>query len=334
MRIWFFWTPYLAARVLEDLISQENIEVTFVVSNPDKPFGRDQILRPTPVKELALKEWIPVFTPEKVRNNTEFLDTIRGYDCDYFVVVAYGKILPMELLAIPKKMCINVHGSILPKYRGASPIQSALLHGEKETGVTIMQMSEGMDEWDMIFIEKIAIAEDETSETLFRKFAEISGRTLIKTLWWLESGELHPIPQDASLATYCTKIEKEDGLIDWNQSSTEIYHKWQAYTPWPGIYTMYEGKRLLLEKVSLLCHREERSDPEKLKGVPNSDWIASWTRNDEQEIGKVIKLETGKIGIVCGEWILTLEQVKLEWKKSQNIRDFVNGNQKFIWITL
>ena len=108
----------------------------------------------------------------------------------------------------------------------------------------------------MIFVEKIQIAEDETSETLFQKFAEISGKTLINALWKLKSGELSPVPQDASLATYCTKIEKEDGLIDWNQSSTEIYHKWQAYTPWPGIYTMYEGKRLLLEKVSLLRHPE------------------------------------------------------------------------------
>lgn len=326
MRIWFFWTPYLAARVLEDLISQENIEVAFVVSNPDKPFGREQVMRPTPVKELALKEWIPVFTPDKVRNNTEFLDTIRGYDCDYFIVVAYGKILPVELLEIPKKICINVHGSILPKYRGASPIQSALLHGEKETGVTIMQMSEGMDEGDMIFVEKIQITEDETSETLFQKFAEISGKTLINALWKLESGELNPIPQDVSLATYCTKIEKEDGLTDWSQSATEIYHKWQAYTPWPGIYTMYEGKRLLLEKVSVILSLSQNPDSLDTTGFLHSQ---EW-----QSQGKALKLETGEIGIVCGEWVLTLEQVKLEWKKSQNIRDFVNGNQKFIWITL
>ncbi len=163
------------------------MEVVFVVSNPDKPFGREQTMKPTPVKELALHNNIPVFTPEKVRNNTEFLDTIRAYDCDYFIVVAYGKILPVELLEIPKKMCINVHGSILPKYRGASPIQSALLHGETETGVTIMQMSEGMDEGDMIFVEKIQIREDETSETLFQKFAEISGKTLIEAILNLES---------------------------------------------------------------------------------------------------------------------------------------------------
>lgn len=236
--------------MLEDLIADENIEVAFVVSNPDKPFGRDQEMRPTPVKELALKEHIPVFTPEKVRNNTEFLDTIRGYDCDYFIVVAYGKILPVELLEIPKKMCINVHGSILPKYRGASPIQSALLHGDTETGVTIMQMSEGMDEGDMIFVEKIEITKNDTSETLFQKFAEISGKTLIHALWKLKKGELKPIPQDPALATYCTKIEKEDGLIDWSQSAKEIYQKWQAYTPWPGIYTMYDGKRLLLEIIN------------------------------------------------------------------------------------
>lgn len=146
-------------------------------------------------------------------------------------------------------MCINVHGSILPKYRGASPIQSALLHGEKETGVTIMRMSEGMDEGDSILVEKILLAEDETAGSLFEKFEDISGKTLVSAIRGLESGDLHPIPQNHAEATYCTKIEKEHGLVDWSLPSEELYHKWQAYTPWPGIFTHYEGKRLLLEKV-------------------------------------------------------------------------------------
>jgi methionyl-tRNA formyltransferase len=223
-------------------------------------------------------------------------------------------------------MCINVHGSILPAYRGASPIQAALLHGEKETGVTIMQMSEGMDEGDMLKIRTIAIEDDETSGTLFEKFAQISWKALIDTLLELEHGGITPLPQDHSRATYCKKIEKEDGLIDWTMPAKEICHKWQAYTPWPGIFTLYEGKRLLLEKVSLFRHREEWSDlvseaQEQDCHVPRSDG----------DIGQVIKLEDGQIGVNCGEWILTIQQVKLEWKKSQNIKDFVNGNQKFIW---
>lgn len=146
-------------------------------------------------------------------------------------------------------MCINVHGSILPGYRGASPIQSALLSGDEKTGVTIMQMSLGMDEGDILKIREISIDATETSATLFEKFAEISGPTLIDTLKELETGGITPLPQDESRATYCQKIEKEDGLVNWSRSAKEIYQTWQAYTPWPGIYTMYEGKRLLLEVI-------------------------------------------------------------------------------------
>ena len=150
------------------------MEVVCVVTNPDKPFGRDQVMRASPVKEFAIANSIPVLQPTKIRENIEFFNELRGYRCDYFIVVAYGRILPLELLAIPRKSCINIHGSILPAYRGASPIQAALLHGEKETGVTIMEMSEGMDEGDILKIRTIAIDPDETSESLFAKFALIS----------------------------------------------------------------------------------------------------------------------------------------------------------------
>jgi methionyl-tRNA formyltransferase len=186
-------------------------------------------------------------------------------------------------------MCINIHGSILPAYRGASPIQAVLLHGEKETGVTIMEMSAGMDEGDILKIRTISIEINETSETLFKKFAEISGPTVIQTLKELETGGVTSLPQDATQATYCTKIEKEDGLIDWTVSAKEIYHKWQAYTPWPGIYTTYENKRLLLLEIK---HQELIQDT----------YIA----------GTVIKMENGEIGIICRDSILTLQQVKLE----------------------
>jgi methionyl-tRNA formyltransferase len=208
------------------------------------------------VKVLASSRDIPIFMPTKIRENKEFFDILRSFECDYFIVVAYGRILPLELLDIAHKKSINIHGSILPKYRGASPIQAALLHGEKETGVTIMEMSEGMDEGGILKIRNIVIDSDETSLTLFEKFAQISGPTLIQTLRELETGGITPLPQDDSLATYCKKIEKEDGLIDWSHSAEEIYHMWQAYTPWPGIYTIYERKRLLLESVSLLRHSE------------------------------------------------------------------------------
>ena len=311
MRIWFFGTPSLSASVLEDLLNASDIEVVFVVTNPDKAIGRSSVTQSSPVKKLAMAHNIPVFTPTKIRDNQEFLEAIASYNCDYFIVVAFGRILPNTILEMPKKMCINVHGSILPLYRGASPIQAALLSGEKETWVTIMEMSEGMDEWDILKIHTITIDPTETTGFLFEKFADISGTILIQTLRELEMGGITPLPQDSTQATYCKKIEKEDGLIDWNESTENIYHKWQAYTPWPWIFTMYEWKRLLLEIV--------------------------WTEDvhtENNEMGKVIKMVNGNIGITGAQWILTLEQVKLEWKKSQRIKDFVNGNQKFIWISL
>ncbi len=319
MRIWFFGTPSLATSVLRDLITTSDIEVVFVVTNPDKSVGRSWELQSTPVKTLAILHSIPVFTPTRIRENIELLDQLRSYNCDYFIVVAYGKILPTSLLEIPKKMCINIHGSILPAFRGASPIQAALLGGEKETGVTIMEMSEWMDEGDILKIRTQSIDPTETSLTLFEKFAKISGVTLIQTLRELEVWGITPLPQDHLRATYCKKIDKEDGLIQWTDSALSIYHKWQAYTPWPGIYTMYEGKRLLLEQVQ------------------SSEFIEVYPLEDKVESGKpwtVLKREDGTIWVVCGEWVLTLEQVKLEWKKSQSIRDFVNGNQKFISSTL
>lgn len=167
-----------------------------------------------------------------------------------------------------------------------------------------MKMSEGMDEGDILKIRTISLSEDETSGTLFEKFAKISGPTLIQTLLELEHGGITPLPQNHEAATYCKKIEKEDGLIDWSKSAKEIYQMWQAYTPWPGIYTIFEGKRLLLEKVSLIRHRErsetKRGDPEIQKGIPYSGCIASQARNDGT-VGQVLKLEDGRVGVTCSE---------------------------------
>ncbi|MBX9809557.1 methionyl-tRNA formyltransferase [Candidatus Gracilibacteria bacterium] len=311
MRIGFFGTPSLSASVLQDLIEAPDVEVVFAVTNPDKSIGRSGELQATPVKKLAIENNIPVFTPLSVRRNPQFLEDLASYNCDYFIVVAYGKIVPQTLLDTPKKMCINVHGSILPKYRGASPIQAVLLHGEQETGVTIMKMSVGMDEGDILKIRTIPIEATETSATLFDKFAVISGEALLQTLRELELGGITSLPQDSSHATYCSKIEKEDGIIDWNKSAKEIYQMWQAYTPWPGICTTYENKRFLLEEVG---------------------YINEYTQ--VLSAGLVVKMSDGKIGVACGEGILTLEKVKLEGKKSQLIRDFINGNQKFISINL
>ncbi|MBS9783821.1 methionyl-tRNA formyltransferase [Candidatus Gracilibacteria bacterium] len=306
MKIGFLGTPELAKQVLQVLLLEKDFEVAFVVTNPDKPVGRKKILTPTPVKVLAEKYNIPVYTPLRIRGNEEIYQTLQSYECDYFVVVAYGKILPADFLEIPKKICINVHGSILPKYRGASPIQSALLHGEKETGVTIMQMSAGMDEGDILSIEKIKVDTKETTSTLFNKFGEVSPKSLIKTIKNFDTGEISPISQDDSKATYCTKITKQDGEIDWNLSAREIYQRWQAYTPWPGIYSFFEEKKLALETVSF----DENHDK-------------------SGQSGTVIQNEKG-VGVLCGEGILYIDTVKLAGKKSQDINEFIRGHKNFI----
>ena len=167
---------------MKDLLSSIGTEVVFAVTNPDVPVGRSGENRPSPVKAVASAAGIPVFTPEKVRGNAEFLETVRSFGADYFVVAAYGKILPAEILVSPKRLCVNVHGSVLPKYRGASPVQSALLEGETETGVTIMAMSEGMDEGDSLAVLPIPIERSDTAASLFVKFSEVSGKFLIQTL--------------------------------------------------------------------------------------------------------------------------------------------------------
>ena len=173
MKIGFFGTPALAASVLSDLVASGD-EVVFAVTNPDAPVGRSGESKPTPVKSVAVGAGIPVLTPEKIRGNVEFLETLRSYGAEYFVVVAYGKILPKELLDIPKKLCVNVHGSVLPKYRGASPIQASLLAGDAVTGVAVMAMSEGMDEGDVLDVLPIPIERSDTAASLFLKFSSLS----------------------------------------------------------------------------------------------------------------------------------------------------------------
>lgn len=256
MDIGFFGTPAFAADILKDLLSEPDVRVVFVVTNPDAPVGRSGTLKHSPVKEVAMAAGIPVFTPERVRSNPEFLREIQSFRARYFVVAAYGKILPTELLSMPEGLCINVHGSILPKYRGASPIQSVLLEGEETTGVTIMAMSEGMDEGDILDILPIPIERSDTAASLFRKFSEVSGKFLIQTLRAYEKGRIVPVPQDHTLATYCKKISKEDALVDWNLPAETLFNRYRAYSPWPGLHTFFEGKRLSIEKCEILPENE------------------------------------------------------------------------------
>lgn len=306
IKIWFFGTPHLSLKVLEDLYNSNKFEISFVVTSIDKPIWRSQKLTATWVKTFAINNNIPFFTPIKLRENYELFEELKKFNVDYFVVVAYGKILPNDILEIPAKMCVNVHGSILPLYRWASPIQSALINGELITWVTIMKMSEWMDEGDIIDILPIPIEKFDTTEILFKKFEEVSGKFLVKTLIAHSKWEKWTVPQINESATYCKKINKEDWIIDFNKSAQNLFYLWRWLTPWPWIYTFFEGKKLIITKCDYIENDYE--------------WI----------IWEVIKWEFS-IGIKCSLWVLILEEVKLEWKWNQNIKDFINWRQNFIW---
>ncbi len=241
-RIIFMGTPEFAMPSLQALLDHGE-EVVAVVCQPDKPKGRGRKLSPPPIKELALAAGIPVLQPTKVKT-PEFLEELRGYQPDLMVVTAYGRILPGPLLNLPRLGTINVHGSLLPKYRGAAPVQWAVLNGDTETGITIMQMDEGMDTGDILLPGCLAIEPDDTAGTLAVKMAALGGRLLIEALEQLKTGNLPPHKQDDSLATPAPQLSKNLSEIDWHRSAKEISCQIRGLDPWPMAHTTLEGKWL------------------------------------------------------------------------------------------
>lgn len=315
MNIAFFWTWWFSKNILESLFNDyKEINILLVVSQPDKPFWRKQEFIPTPVKKFALSNNLSVLQPEKLRNNIEFFDYLKSLNLDFIVVVAYWKIIPIEILEIPKYWCINIHWSILPAYRWASPIQESLKKWDKETWLTIMYMSEKMDEWDVLKIEKVNIDILDKTPDIFKKFENIWPKLLVDTLNWIISWKINWIPQDASKATYCKKIEKEDWKIDFkNERVLDIYNKFRAYFPRPGIYTYYKNKKFDLTDIFF----------KENELIFDKDFNL-WDVVEFEDHGK------NNIWILCNWWILILNKVKLEWKKEMSIKDFVNWNKDFL----
>jgi methionyl-tRNA formyltransferase len=239
MRLVFMGTPDFAAASLEALLRSDD-SVVGIVTQPDRPKGRGQILTPSPVKLLAQRQQIPLLQPLKMKD-PEFLLALAGWKPDLIVVAAFGRILPPVVLSLPPRGCINVHGSLLPKYRGAGPIQWAILNGESQTGITTMQMDEGMDTGAMLLQEAILIAVDDTAGTLSPRLAEIGGRLLVETVARLKAGTLVPQPQDASQATLAPLLKKEDGTLDWALPATVLANRVRGLSPWPGAYTTVAG---------------------------------------------------------------------------------------------
>lgn len=249
MRVVFMGTPDFAVQSLNALVNAGH-DVAAVITQPDRPKGRGNKLAFPEVKERALELGLPVHQPDSVKDEA-FLELLKGYQPDVIVVVAFGRILPQSVLDLPKYGCVNVHGSLLPQYRGAAPIQRAVLDGLKETGVTTMRMDIGMDTGDMLLQAALPITDEDTTGTMFDKLAELGGKLLIDTLSGLEAGTITPQKQDNSNVTHAARILKEDEVIHWDDSAEKIFCQIRGLAPAPGAYTIWEGQRLKLWKARL-----------------------------------------------------------------------------------
>lgn len=249
MRIVFMGTPDFAVPSLEALLKSDD-QVVGVVTQPDRPKGRGQEVVCSPVKVVCLREGIPVLQPLKMKDPA-FLDALRAWQPDVIAVTAFGRILPPAILTMPPRGCINVHGSLLPKYRGAGPVQWAIIRGERETGITTMFMAEGMDTGDMLLRETVDILPDDTAGTLAPRLAAVGGRLLVETLRRLKAGTLTPERQDDAQATMAPLLKKEDGLIDWTLTARDIANRVRGLSPWPGAFISVNGERWTLWRVAV-----------------------------------------------------------------------------------
>jgi methionyl-tRNA formyltransferase len=299
MKIIFMGTPEFAVPSLQALIDSGD-EIVAVVCQPDKPKGRGLDVTAPPTKVIAEKHGIPVLQPQKIKTE-EFFNELKKLSPDLICVAAYGKILPKNILDLPPHGCINVHASILPKYRGAAPINWAIIRGEKITGITTMKMDEGMDTGDMLLKKEIPIEDEDTGETLSQKLSLIGAELLIETLKLLKEGKLNPIPQDHSQATYAPMLKKEDGKIDWSKSAEEVRNLIRGALPWPGAYTTLDGKLLKLYKARV-------SD-----GVGNP--------------GEVIKSDSGILRVATGNDSLDILELQIEGGKRLKAEEFLRGRR-------
>ena len=269
LRIVFMGTPDFAVPSLEALLRpdfQHIGRVVGVVTQPDRPKDRGQHLTPPPIKLLAERHGLPVAQPLKMKE-PGFLETLRGWSPDLIAVTAFGRILPPVILDLPPRGCVNVHGSLLPKYRGAAPIQWALINGETETGITTMLMDPGMDTGPMLMQERLAILPEETAGELASRLAPLGGRLLTETIQGLLGGSIKPIAQDAALATLAPLLKKEDGVIDWQEASTEIVDRVRGLTPWPGASTYYGEERWLIRRVEASDTGDSVTEPGTILAV-------------------------------------------------------------------
>ena len=308
MKIVFMGTPEFAANILS-LLAESGHEIGYAVSQPDKAKNRGKKLQPTPVKEEAERRNIEVLQPERIKGNQEFFDTLKAYGPDLIVVAAYGKILPKEILDLPPLGCINVHGSLLPKYRGAAPVQRCIMDGEKITGVTLMYMEEGLDTGDMLATAETEVAR-KTSDELMNELSILGGKLLVEKLPEIEAGTLERVKQDDSLATYASMIFKEDGKIDFSKTPEEIERLVRGASPWPGAYTLLDGEMFKVWEADI-------ADDAYAKSVLTSSSVQ----------GEIVALTKNSIDVAAGEGVLKLISVQAPGKKRMSAGDYIRGSK-------
>ena len=299
MKLVFCGTPQFAVPTLEALIAASH-NIPLVVTQPDRPQGRGLVMAAPPVKQTALKHSLPLIQPERIKNNTDFRQRLEEIAPDAIIVVGYGRIIPPWMLGLPSFGNINLHASLLPKYRGAAPIQWAIAEGEAVTGVTTMLLNEGLDTGDILLQKEEPITPDDTAVTLAPRLAVVGAALMLETLRGLQGETLTPIPQDHSRATLAPILKREDGLIDFSRPAEVILNRLRGFQPWPGVYTFYRGKKLAVLEAK----------------AADGSMVSAGT----------IKIENGRILVGCGQsTALELLSLQLEGKKRTSAAEFARG---------
>jgi methionyl-tRNA formyltransferase len=299
MNIVFMGTPEFALPTLEK-IQNSSCCILSVITQPDRPKGRGQKQVDSPIKKFALENNLPVLQPETV-NTQEFIASLLKNRPDYIIVVAFGQILSEALLKVPKQFCINLHSSLLPKYRGAAPINRAILNGETRSGVTTMIMDKGMDTGDILLVDEIPIEQNDDAQSLHDKLSEQGGELILETLYRLQKNDLLPTSQNSDLASYAPKLKKEESLIDWKMDAENIFNKIRGLSPWPGTHTLYNGKRLAILKGKIV------------PGEPSD------------RPGHVERITDTGIEVGTGKNRLKITELKPEGKKAMPVKSFLSG---------
>ncbi len=299
MKLVFCGTPEFAVGTLEAVIAAGH-DVRLVVCQPDRAAGRGMELQLGAVKAAALRHGLPVVQPEKIKKNVEFREQLEAIAPDAILVVAYGRIIPDWMLALPRHGCINLHGSLLPKYRGAAPIQWAVANGETKTGVTTMLLDAGLDTGPMLLAEVVHIAPEETAADLFESLADVGSRLMVKTLNHLECGTISPIEQDHTAATLGPILTRDDARMDFSRTATELLNRWRGFQPWPGAFTSLRGKKLIVHRMKVVAGHGPQGE---------------------------LQVEGDRLLVGCRESLLELVEIQMEGKKRMAAGEFLRGFQ-------